>query len=408
MARQPAAKGEQHAVTNGEAEALIDVLEAVDVDEHHRRAIGLAFASAGYGPLQAVEEQLAIGQAGQAVMHGVVHQALMRTLEAGDVAHQSDAAQQPRVARYGAGAQVVPEIAPVLTLEAEFGLQIASGVLLKRPQHQAEALAVSRVHVLEEIVDRGVERAWRRPKRFLDLAGDRDVILGGVPLPYRGAGAVDGERLDLNLADRPKLEGSCAGRTEGELGDGKAEQHEDEDKAGRKAGYHDVARQLAEYDHCRPEQPDEQQHPTWDEQQRAILAAQREIGDEASADGGDADERPAGKSGGHPRIDKSQHHEGELGSDPAPEQGLDPAVPESDAKEGIEKEHKARSYRCLRRRAIDRDILRADREQLAPIAEVHAEIGKHRPGDERGCRKDGAVVGGEDRGEKDREQAGDA
>ena len=53
----------------------------------------LPFAGAGDGALQAIEEQLAVGQAGQAVMHRVVHQPLMRALEVGDVAHQADAAQ---------------------------------------------------------------------------------------------------------------------------------------------------------------------------------------------------------------------------------------------------------------------------------------------------------------------------
>ena len=151
MAGEPAAKGQQHAVADGEAEALVDVLEAVDVDEHHRGAVHLPFAGAGDGALQAIEEQLAVGQAGQAVMHGVVHQPLMRALEAGDVAHQSDAAQEPGiVARRRAGAELVPEIAAVLALQAELGLQLAALVLLQRPQHQAEALAVGGMHVLEE------------------------------------------------------------------------------------------------------------------------------------------------------------------------------------------------------------------------------------------------------------------
>ena len=241
MAREAAAEGQEHAVADGKAEALIDVLEAVDVDEHDRRTIGLAFAGAGDGALQPVHEQLAVGEAGQAVMHRVMHQPLVRALEARDVAHQPDAAEHARiVARRRPGAKLVPEIGPVLTLEAELGLQIAALIFLERPQHQTEALAVRGVHVLEEIVDGGVERAWWRSERLLDLGVDGDVVLGRVPLPDGGARAVDGERLDLHLAHRPELK-RAAGRAEGELGDGKAEQHQDEDKAGQKSGHHDVA-----------------------------------------------------------------------------------------------------------------------------------------------------------------------
>ena len=171
---EAAAKGQEHAVADGKAEALIDVLEAVDVDEHHRRAIGLAFAGAGDGALQAVHEQLAVRKAGQAVMHGVMHQPLVRALQAGDVAHQPDAADQPRiVARRRMRAKLVPEIASVLPLQPELGLQIAALMLLERPQHQPEALAVRRMHVLKEIVDGGVERAGRSTERLLDFRGRR-------------------------------------------------------------------------------------------------------------------------------------------------------------------------------------------------------------------------------------------
>ena len=83
-------------------------------------------------------------------------------------------------------------------------------------------------------------------------------------------------------------------------------------------------------------------------------------------------------------------------------------MPHADAQEGVEEEHEARSDRCLGGGAIDRYMVRIDREQLAPKAEVHAEIGENRPGHERGRREDGPVVGGEDRRQEDGEQPGDA
>ena len=150
------------------------------------------------------------------------------------------------------------------------------------------------------------------------------------------------------------------------------------------------------------------QHPAGDDQKRAILPAQRQKSDQAGADGGDADHGAAGKARGEARIDDGQNHEGELGGDPAPEQRLDPAMPQPDAKEAVEEEHEARSHSSLGSGAIDRNMLGIDREQLAPISEVDAEIGEHRPGDERGCREDGPVIGGEDRGQENGEEPGDA
>ena len=100
--------------------------------------------------------------------------------------------------------------------------------------------------------------------------------------------------------------------------------------------------------------------------------------------------------------------QGELGGDPAPEHGPDPAMPKPDAEEGVEEQHEARGEPGFGRRAVERGAVRAHREELVPKAEIDAEIGQRRPGDERGRGEDGAVIGGEDRGEEDGEQAGDA
>ena len=74
VAAEPSAERQQHAVADDQAEALVHVLEAVDVDEQHGGPVGLAFAGAGDGALEAIHEQLAVGQARQAVMHRIVDQ----------------------------------------------------------------------------------------------------------------------------------------------------------------------------------------------------------------------------------------------------------------------------------------------------------------------------------------------
>ena len=171
----------------------------------HGGAVGLAFARAGDGALQAIHEQLAVGQAGQAVMHRVVDQPLMRALQIGDVAHQAGAAQQPGVlARRGMRPEVVPKIGAVLAPQAEIDLEVAALLLLERPQHQPEPLAVGGVHILQEIVDGDVERAGLEPKLLLHFVGHGDLVAAGVPLEDVSAGAVHRQRLQVNEARRTR------------------------------------------------------------------------------------------------------------------------------------------------------------------------------------------------------------
>ena len=73
-----------------DADRIVDLLEAVEIDHDHRRLdrrIGLGEGEHAFEP---VDEQLAVGQAGQVVVHGVVQQPLLRVLEFGDVGERAD------------------------------------------------------------------------------------------------------------------------------------------------------------------------------------------------------------------------------------------------------------------------------------------------------------------------------
>ena len=92
QAVQPPRDGEQDGVAGRDAEPVIDLLEAVDVDDEHGR-LDLLFAPwRAQSCLQPVHEQLAVGQAGQIVVHGVVQQPLLGLLLLGDVDQRADAA----------------------------------------------------------------------------------------------------------------------------------------------------------------------------------------------------------------------------------------------------------------------------------------------------------------------------
>jgi hypothetical protein len=83
---QAARDGQQDRVAGRDAEAVIDLLEAVDVDHEDRRPHVLFRLGERHDGVEPVEEKLAIGQAGQIVMHGIVEQAFFALLLLGRVA----------------------------------------------------------------------------------------------------------------------------------------------------------------------------------------------------------------------------------------------------------------------------------------------------------------------------------
>ena len=71
------------------------------------------------------------------------------------------------------GAEVVPEIGAVMAAQAKIEHELAALLLLQRPQHQTESLAVGGVHMLKKLIDRDVERARIEPELALDVLDRR-------------------------------------------------------------------------------------------------------------------------------------------------------------------------------------------------------------------------------------------
>ena len=64
------------------AEAVVDVLEAIEVDEQHRELIAPVADPAGQRAIQPLAEERAVGQLGQVVVNGVVDEPLVRRAQA--------------------------------------------------------------------------------------------------------------------------------------------------------------------------------------------------------------------------------------------------------------------------------------------------------------------------------------
>ena len=79
---QPLGEHHEQAIAGGVPQAVVDVLEPVEVDKQHRELVVLAARPASKGAVQPFLEQGAIGQLRQVVVNGVVHQALARRAKA--------------------------------------------------------------------------------------------------------------------------------------------------------------------------------------------------------------------------------------------------------------------------------------------------------------------------------------
>ncbi len=74
------------------AEAVVHELEAVEVEEHHDRRRSVVAQAPGDGVAQAVDEEEAIGEAGERIVQGLVGQHLLRLFAFGDIADIDDVA----------------------------------------------------------------------------------------------------------------------------------------------------------------------------------------------------------------------------------------------------------------------------------------------------------------------------
>ncbi|MDT4821239.1 hypothetical protein FQZ97_544090 [compost metagenome] len=193
---RPQAVGDldQQLVAGVVAEAVVDHLEAVDVHEGQREA-ALVARGQGDGLADAVAEQVAVGQAGEAVVVGLVLQLLLVALGFGDVVENADeVADLAAVVHHRRHLEVVPELRAVL---AEVAQQRPA--LLPGHQHPADIVQVRLVALL------ALEKAAVSPQHFLGrVAGD--AFEGRVDVNDRLVGLLvvgDHHRVDAGL-HRPR------------------------------------------------------------------------------------------------------------------------------------------------------------------------------------------------------------
>ena len=233
---------QQDGVADRDADGIVDLLEAVEVDDHdgrpHRR---IGFGESEHG-LETVEEQLPVRQAGEIVVHGVVQQALFRGLEIGHVGERAD---EPHHFAVGADDRTrlerEPEIISFLRAQAEILHQAPAPLFDHAVERGAETVAVERMQHLEPGRGRAFERAALEAEEMFGLGAGEDLVGGDVPVPDHVARAGQRQRAALDVGD--DAVGDRA--REGMLHDREADQHHDQHEAAEQSGADNVVRDEA-------------------------------------------------------------------------------------------------------------------------------------------------------------------
>ena len=173
-------------------QAVVDVLEVVEVEVEHHDRLGRAHRALAQRVHQPVPEQLAVGQPGQRVVERLVGELLLEPLPVGDVAQRQHQAAHGRVGEQVVEGPLEGEVPPVRVPQPhQHGvLALAGGQRADEPRH---------VGRLEELG----EAATGQPGRLHpeDSRGGRaHERRGGVGLEHRDeVGAVVHQRHQPSL-----------------------------------------------------------------------------------------------------------------------------------------------------------------------------------------------------------------
>ena len=224
-------------VADRDADRVVDLLEAVEVDHHHRRLDRRVRLGEGEHRFEPVDEQLAVGQPGQVVVHGVVQQPFLGVLEFGHVGQRADEAHHLAVrADHRPRLEREPEIMAVRRAQAEILRQPPAPLLQHAVERRAETVAVERVQHVEPARRRAFERAALEAEQRFGLRAGEHLVGGDIPVPDHVAGAGQRQRAALDVGD--DAGGDAAG--EGMLHHGEADQHDDQHEAAEERRADDV------------------------------------------------------------------------------------------------------------------------------------------------------------------------
>ena len=287
---------------------FVDLLEAIEIDHQHRRPDLRIGTGEAEGRLHAVDEQFAVGQAGEIVVHRVEQQPLLGFLEIGDVGERADQAHHFAVgADDRARLQREREVMTVGRVQSEILIEASAPLFHRAVERGAETIAVERMQHLEPVRRRAFQRTALEAEQLFGLRAGVDLVGGNVPVPNQIAGAGERQRAALHI--RNNAVGDAAG--EGVLHHRKADQHHDQHQAAQQSRADDVVGDDAGDGKPCSRRPYHQQQPGRDQQYRAIVPVGGEIDHQCQPERRDSGKRHARDAGGHCGIE--HRHRGQRG-----------------------------------------------------------------------------------------------
>ena len=182
------------------AQGIVDGLEVVEVEEQHRRALGVA-AAAAEGMLQAVDVERPVGQAGQGIVEGLAGELRLQRLPAGDVVHPQHDLGPTRLVSAAECRHLDRHLATVPAQDARLeGRPRAGACRAQDIQDRGDAVGVEDVlsAAAQEVCLRVAERRLHGP------VGAADATIGVEDDRRRGAvGLVDRSRRQRPLSVAP-------------------------------------------------------------------------------------------------------------------------------------------------------------------------------------------------------------
>ena len=189
---------------------------------------------------------------------------------------------------------------------------------------------------------------------------------------------------------------------------GEADQHHDQHQAAEQCGADDIVGDAACDRHPGRNHPDHEQEPGRDQQHRAIEPVRGEIDDQREACDRDQHQRHSRDAGSDRRIEQRKRDQRAQKYQPADGDVRVTHMPAGKIEIGEQKHQKRGGKdRFAAGAPYPLGVVRHV-EDLAPEAEVDADIDQHRPGERGGRRKHDAALDHEQDGQNQRQQSGDA
>ncbi len=179
----PSERGEQ-LIARGMPQAVVDVLEAVDVEEEDGEGIALAPAGDAEGAVQPVLEESPAGKVREPVEEGVAEELLLRLLPLGDVGQRPrNPVRLVRPAPDGQPTGQHPPVGAVPLAQAVLELEVGGPAVEMRAELGVEPLGLVGMHPAEPLLRSRADLVPGVSQHLFPAGREVELAAPQVPIP---------------------------------------------------------------------------------------------------------------------------------------------------------------------------------------------------------------------------------